>query len=527
MLRQIILFEKQELVYVKDFALALGSDELDNVKRIIQKYIDLPVPGKTIINHISNYQIFHRSSKSVYYVFVTDICDSLQYVESLILKTIKKLEELFPNPHDIKEPSSNKSEFLKFLVQLQKDLHSKISIIGPTNTGKTTLYNLLKTDNEKLLTDFARISQFKIGGVSFDLWDFQLRDNFSLLWSKFINGSDLVIVLFNLANYHVKIVNNFLNLQKLEGKYSNLLVIGNKRELVDDSEIKRIKNILNIGEFEEFSLNAPDAKVKITQLLMDILRLKKKFPSDFGELVKDVDALVLENKKIQALAKYKELLSVSQSYHNIIYTKALEQKISDLNEKIKEQTEKRRERISKKEFPLPKTLVFTRKISVKPLPLPGSTVQSLENNNAIKEPSASTSKPIQSMVSFQKLDSKPTVKPRIIQKKPSKLIVKPKVPKIFKEDKTPIKPVSTKKLKPTMPIELFSPHEDIVKEIETPKVIDFPKELQKRIIEGGSSLSMQLCERLITELKNSLDRPISLSDVRMAADFFIKQEQII
>jgi len=525
MLRQIHIFMKSELLFVQSYAVALGAVELENIQNIIQKYIDMPVHGKTFTNHVSNFQIFHRSSKNVYFVFVTDICDSLQYVESLMLKTIKKLEELFPNPHNIKEPSSNKSEFLKFLVQLQKDLHSKISIIGPMNSGKTTLYNMLKTDDEKLLTDFAKITQFEIGGVSFDLWDFVIQDHFSLLWSKFINGSDLVILVFNLANYHVKIVNHFLNLQKLEGKYSNLLVIGNKRELVDESEIKRIKNILNIGEFEEFSLSAPDAKAKITQLLMDKFKLKKKFPSNFGEMVKEVDDLVLENKKVQALAKYKELLSVSQSYQNIIYTKALEQKISDLTEKIKDQTEKRREIESKKEFPLPKTLVFTRKISVKPLPSPGSTDQSLENN-LIEELSAPPSKPIQKMVSFQKLDSKPTVKPRIIQKKPSKLIVKPTVPKIFKEDKTPIKPVSTKKLKPKMPIELFSPNEDIVKELESPIVIDFPKELQKRINEGGSSLSFQLCERLITELKNSLDRPISLIDVRMAADFFIKQEQI-
>ena len=525
MLRQIHIFMKSELIFVKDYALALGTIELNNAQKVIQKYIDMPVHGKTFTNHVSNFQIYHRSSKSLYYVFVTDICDSLQYIEKLMLKTIKKLEELFPNPLDIKGPGSNKSEFLKFLIQLQKDLHSKISIIGPMNSGKTTLYNMLKTDDEKLLIDFAKITQFEIGGVSFDLWDFQLRDHFSLLWSKLVNGSDLVIVVFNLANYHLKILNHFLNLQKIEGKYSKLLVIGNKRELVEDSEIKRIKNELNIGEFEEFSLSAPDAKPKITQLLMDIFRLKKKFPSNFGELVKEADALVLENKNVQALAKYKELLSVSQAYQNIIYTKAIEQKISDLNEKIKEQTEKRRETQSKKKFPLPKTLVFTRKISVKPLPMPGSTDQSLESTS-IEKPSTSHSKPIQKMVTFQELDSKPTVKPQIIKKKSSKLIVKPKVPKIFKEDKKPLKSGKTKTLTPAMPMELFSPNEDIVKEIEAPMVIDFPKELQKKINEGGSSLSFQLCERLITELKGSLDRPISLEDVKMAANFFIKQEQL-
>ncbi len=77
-----------------------------------------------------------------------------------------------------------------------------------------------------------------------------------------------------------------------------------------------------------------------------------------------------------------------------------------------------------------------------------------------------------------------------------------------------------------MPLELFSPNEEITKEIEKPKVIDFPRELQRIIEKSGSSLSLQLCEQLITELKNSLGRPITFDDVKMAANFFVKQEQL-
>ena len=163
MLRQILVFQKSNLIFVKDYAKALGNEELNNVKKIIQKYIDMPIPEKTIINHSSNYQIFHRSSEDLYFVFIADMIDTLQYVESIIMKAIDKSKELFSTPQDIKEASSSKSEFSTFLDQLQKDLHSKIAIIGPVHAGKTTLYDLFKTGEEKLQVDFAKTSSFEIG----------------------------------------------------------------------------------------------------------------------------------------------------------------------------------------------------------------------------------------------------------------------------------------------------------------------------------------------------------------------------
>ena len=77
-----------------------------------------------------------------------------------------------------------------------------------------------------------------------------------------------------------------------------------------------------------------------------------------------------------------------------------------------------------------------------------------------------------------------------------------------------------------MPMELFGEHETIKKEIEKPLVINFTRELQKIIINKGSSLSLNLCDNLITELEKSLGRPLTLEDIELAADFFVKQEQI-
>ncbi|MFX1302050.1 MAG: ADP-ribosylation factor-like protein [Promethearchaeota archaeon] len=526
MLRQILIFLNGELLFVKDYARALGSEELNNVKKIIQKYIDMPMPGKTFQNNLRNFQIFHRAFNNSYFLLIADIVDSLQYMDEIIIRTIEKFREIFPNPQEMKESIPSNIEFNDFLDQVQRDLHSKISIIGPAYAGKTTLYNMLKSGEEKTIMDFAKTSTIEVDGIAFDLWDFQLRDNFSLLWSKFVRGSDLVILLFNLANYNLKMINHFLKLHKLESTYSKLLIIGNKRDLVEDADIKRIKNELGISDFKEISLNDNDAKSQVHQFIMEILNLKIGMPRNFGELVKEADNLVLEGKNIQALAKYKELISLSESYQNIMYSKTLKQKVRDLNNKIKRDKEKRKEFEKKKEFEVAKPLIFTRKVTVKALPSEESKIQPQEQESFAEELPPAPSKPPKKLVTFQKLDKEVEIKLPKVPKPPIKFIKKTSLPTDTIKELKIAKTDDITKPKPKMPLELFEPHEEIKKDMEKPLVIDFTQELQKIIKEKGSSLSLKLCENLITELENSLGRPLTLDDIKLAADFFIKQEQL-
>ncbi len=526
MLRQIHIFIDSELVFVKDYATALGNDELNNVKKIIQKYMDMPMPGKTFQRNLTDFQIFHRASGKLYFLFITDLVDSHQYVDEIIIKTIEKFKQLFPNPSKVNEPSTATDEFNEFLKQAQKNLHSKIAIIGPVNAGKTTLYNILRSGEERIHMDFAKTSTFEIDEVCFDLWDFQLKDNFSLLLPKFIRGSDLVILLFNLANYNLKMLDHFLKLHKIESKYSKLLIIGNKRDLIEDTDIKRIKNELGISDFEEISLNAPDAKSEIHQLIMKTLNLRKKVPSNLDESIKEVDTLVLEGKKIEALTKYKELLNISKSYQNIIYTKTIQQKIDNLKRKIQEEIEKRKEVVKEKKFEIAKPLMFTRKVTVKPLPGAADSIQPLEIELLSKEKPATPSKSVKGLVSFQKLDTEKEITPLKTQKTQLK-IIKPisSQKKAKKESKHKMSKGSIKP-KAEMPMEIFRSNEELKKDMKKPLVVDFTKELQKIIIQKGSSLSIKLCENLITELEKSLGRPITIDDIELAADFFVKQEQL-
>ena len=75
-------------------------------------------------------------------------------------------------------------------------------------------------------------------------------------------------------------------------------------------------------------------------------------------------------------------------------------------------------------------------------------------------------------------------------------------------------------------IELKAPEE---KELYVEKDIsdsEFPKKLQTLIKRYGSSLSLSLCEHLIKELKNTLDRKLTIEDVETAAKIFVNQENL-
>jgi len=53
---------------------------------------------------------------------------------------------------------------------------------------------------------------------------------------------------------------------------------------------------------------------------------------------------------------------------------------------------------------------------------------------------------------------------------------------------------------------------------------DFPKILQQMIENRGSSLPINLCQQLLSELHKTLARPLTIEDLDLAADVFVKHD---
>jgi len=500
-LRQIHIFYSGKNIYNHTYALALGDEELNNVKKVIQSFIDMPMMGKTFHRPVSeNFQIFHKSEKNILFLFITDLVDNLEYMSPILDSTIKKFNELFPTPTDVSNPDDKKREFVDFLREQQHRLHSKITIIGPTNSGKTQLFNLMKSDQVRQIMNFAKTSIFTIDNLKFDLWDFELKDNFSLLWSKFIKGSDLVVLVFDLSKYHIRVINHFLDLQKRESNFSKLLILGNKRELINKNDLKIVKNELDLSDFEEISLLETGAREKIKLLIAKNLNLKNLLPHHFEASLNEAKSIENDGNLVLAIAKYRELVKISSDYQDFTCITTLKEKIAKLQEKIGDQTEMRKQIEGKRKFEIPGKIQFTRRVQVQPLPSDKSQIKP----PPIEVPKT-TIKASRSSVAKQETEdllifsSSDTSDAKDIDKEDITLHIDEVIP----EEKRPT-----------------------LKQSEKESETKYPEMLQKMIEQSGSSLSLKLCFQLITELQKTLARPLTIEDVTSAATFFVKHDSL-
>ena len=451
---------------------------------------------KTFHRPISNFQIFHRGAGNLYFLLVTDLSDSLDYVDKSLKKILEKFKQVFPSPEQIQEMDQEKSEFIEFLKIMQAELHSKITIIGPVKSGKTTFYNLFKSEQERKIMNFAKSTSIQIDNLSFDLWDFQLQDNFSLLWSKFIKGSDLAIMLIDASNYNLKTIENFKNLQKIDGKFSRLLSLATKRDLIEEDELKKIKNQLELPDLNFISLHSQQAKTQILNWMREVMQLKKPLPDNFEILREEAKKLEHSDQFTPAIAKYRELIKICNEFQNFSYIEEFEKIIGVLKNKREEEREKQKEFARKKKFEAPKKIKFKSDIKVKNLPsvqpLPtsknGKTTKMKTRGKNPSEKSKTTLKPGDVQLDI------PNLKEKQVDDKKSKL----------SPELTGLRKLSDE--------EIFN------------ESSDFPEKIYKLIAKRGGVISRQLSELYVEELINELDRPLKFNDLLIAADKFVQKQ---
>ena len=119
MLRQLHVFLKKELIFTHTYALAVGDEEVENIKKVLKSFLEIPMPGKTFQLPGSNFQIFHRSSDNLIFVYITDLIDNRDYIENILIRTIDKFQTFFPNVDSVDSSSLHSDEFIEYLNKIQ------------------------------------------------------------------------------------------------------------------------------------------------------------------------------------------------------------------------------------------------------------------------------------------------------------------------------------------------------------------------------------------------------------------------
>ncbi len=256
------------------------------------------------------------SEHGLMFLFVTGLSDSAENVKKELLKCKKEFLSLFS---DILEHHFDAKTFDVFnptVDGFHRNLRPKISLVGFSGVGKTTITRLIKAEEipmKHVPTITGDIATIKIGKLHFHLWDFAGQEQFSYLWTNFVKGSDAVLLITDSSLENVEKSKFFLELIKEQSPYSHTAVIGNKQDLPESLKPGQIEKILSLKTYSMIANNS-DNRNKMIQIIADILEMSAEISPLLKPLLErdkltEEAMFALENGKFSEAAMLFEKIS--------------------------------------------------------------------------------------------------------------------------------------------------------------------------------------------------------------------------
>jgi ADP-ribosylation factor-like protein 1 len=160
----------------------------------------------------------------------------------------------------------------------------KVVILGLEGAGKTSLFDRIKSNEVYIRhpTIGFIVEQIKLDGIQMTLWDFGGNEKIMNLWDRYIDGTDLVILVIDSSDYEnldrVKAIFEIIK-QKLPDVY--VLIVLNKvdlnQSLSNDVIVKKTdlyNNDLKIANVVRTSMSRGDGIKELLKAIKNILIYK-------------------------------------------------------------------------------------------------------------------------------------------------------------------------------------------------------------------------------------------------------------
>ncbi len=280
MLRQVFVYFQNQRIYFTHFGKALDEESFSSVFKKLQQ--EAFTRGRDP-NAVGSYDFYKyrisfiaSAEKEIVYIFVTDLTDAVDNIKTQLQICRREFLELFESVLGAQFDKETFEVFHPTIEKIHKELRPKISLVGFSGVGKTTITKLIRAEEipmEHVPTITGEIGTIKIGKLSFALWDFAGQEQFSFLWNKFVKGSDAVLLITDSSLENVEKSRFFTELVKQEAPHAHLAIIGNKQDLpgaMPSTEIERI-----LGGIHAYSMVATDPanRDKMITIIADILEM--------------------------------------------------------------------------------------------------------------------------------------------------------------------------------------------------------------------------------------------------------------
>ena len=276
MLRQVYILKEGNIIYEKDFGKALSFENFQSIYQEIDAEVSRGLIDDYGSTHFFKYRIIYTVDieLDLLFIFIIGFNDDIETVK----RELKKLKtEFLVSFGDILDnlDLSLLELFDPMIESIHKKIKTKISLVGFSGVGKTTITRLISAEqipDTHIPTITGKVSTIKIGKLVFHLWDFAGQEQFSYLWSDFIFGSDAVLLITDSTLENVEKSRYFIELIKDQTPNAHSAAIANKQDLENALSVEKIEEILGIKAYSMVAIESNN-RDKMIQIVADILQM--------------------------------------------------------------------------------------------------------------------------------------------------------------------------------------------------------------------------------------------------------------
>ena len=350
MLRQVFVIKGDDIIYQRIFGNALNRNEVEDLRFKI-KSDTMKKSGETV-GFFDYYKyrlsyIFERDL-DLFFIFISGLTDEPEDLKIELKELRNELLNLFGEVLTNTIDTSLLELLNPIVDKIFINLRPKISLIGFSGVGKTTISKLIREEEIPTVhrpTITGKRSIIKIGKLQFVLWDFAGQEQFSFLWNSFIKGSDAVLLITDSTLENAEKSKFFIELINEEAPYANSAIIANKQDLPGALKPEEIEKILGLKAYSMVAID-PENREKMIRIISDTLELSTDVPTLLKPIF-DRDLLILDAQRAYKRGDYANALSYFEKIADI----CLEIGDDSLGKEYYEEAQNLRKKLSEKSLP--------------------------------------------------------------------------------------------------------------------------------------------------------------------------------
>ena len=284
MLKNITIFSNKVIYLQKHYALSFKNEEflerflLDIDEEMTNRgYYD----QEMVLNVLSIRTICYKIKEPMPLFVALTFDDSIEpeqvfpKIQDLIDITLDYIETT-DSLNENKNPKALEMDCDEIINSFISIRPPKISLIGDDGVGKTTICEMIKSGimaDEGLQPLTVEKYFGQLFGIPIELWDVKITSRDWKASSKYIMGSDGIIIVIDSSLKNARFSKPFIELTAEVAPHAELLIIANKQDSPDALSPKELEEIIGVKVFP-FVANKPENQISIQIQVAKLLELK-------------------------------------------------------------------------------------------------------------------------------------------------------------------------------------------------------------------------------------------------------------